>query len=150
MNAPILPPEPPRPHLVAPSTRPLTARQASILDYLRAFIAENGHPPTLREIGRHFGIKSSNGVHDNLRALERKGYIAIAPEKARGIVLLDPATGAPATIVTTSDGLAAEVVRLRELARRCQEVLAKQIAISLEIESALEEINAELAMREGR
>ncbi len=53
----------------------LTARQASILDYIIQHINGNGYPPRLRDIGKAFGIGSTNGVSDHLRALERKGFI---------------------------------------------------------------------------
>lgn len=145
-----MPPELPRPRLVGTSSRPLTARQAVILDYVRTFIAKNGYPPTLRELARGCGIKSTNGVTDHLKALRRKGFLDIDHEKARGIVLLNATTGVPATVVATSDGLSAEVVRLRALARRAQDVLAKLGAIALEVDGVLEEINAEISLRGDR
>src|SRR5678810_766041 len=43
----------------------LTDRQQEILDFISASIRERGYPPTLREIGLHFGIKSTNGVNDH-------------------------------------------------------------------------------------
>ena len=53
----------------------LTKRQEQTLSFIRRSIEERGYPPTLREIGEHMGIKSTNGVNDHLRALERKGYL---------------------------------------------------------------------------
>ena len=50
--------------------RGLTGRQGQVLDYIRQSITERGYPPTLREIGLHMGIRSTNGVNDHLRALE--------------------------------------------------------------------------------
>jgi repressor LexA len=35
----------------------LTDRQREILDFITRSIRERGYPPTLREIGLHFGIK---------------------------------------------------------------------------------------------
>lgn len=52
-----------------------TARQQMVLDFLTTYAATHGYPPTLREIGAHMGIRSTNGVNDHLRALERKGLI---------------------------------------------------------------------------
>ena len=57
------------------SQEPLTRRQQQALDFIKASIAEHGWPPTLREIGDHMGIKSTNGVNDHLNALIRKGYL---------------------------------------------------------------------------
>ena len=44
-----------------------------------------GYPPTLREIGAHMGIRSTNGVNDHLRALERKGYLTREDMKSRAL-----------------------------------------------------------------
>lgn len=53
----------------------LTDRQRQVYDYIRESIAGRGYPPTLREIGAHIGIRSTNGVNSHLLALERKSYI---------------------------------------------------------------------------
>jgi repressor LexA len=56
-----------------------------VLDYIRISITERGYPPTLREIGNHMGIRSTNGVNDHLRALERKGYLQREDMKSRAL-----------------------------------------------------------------
>jgi len=61
----------------------LTARQRAVLDFITASIDKRGYPPTLREIGNHLGIRSTNGVNDHLRALERKGYLTREDMKSR-------------------------------------------------------------------
>lgn len=63
----------------------LTERQREILDFISRSIAKRGYPPTLREIGGHFGIKSTNGVNDHLRALEKKGYLHREDLKSRAL-----------------------------------------------------------------
>jgi repressor LexA len=63
----------------------LTERQREILDFISRSIAKRGYPPTLREIGSHFGIKSTNGVNDHLRALEKKGYLHREDLKSRAL-----------------------------------------------------------------
>jgi repressor LexA len=63
----------------------LTDRQRDILDFITRSIAKRGYPPTLREIGSHFGIKSTNGVNDHLRALEKKGYLHREDLKSRAL-----------------------------------------------------------------
>jgi len=70
------------------SPKTLTDRQRSILEFLKGFSEENGYPPTLREIGAQFGIRSPRGVQDHLEALERKGHIRRQREASRGIELL--------------------------------------------------------------
>lgn len=61
----------------------LTDRQRAVLDYIATSIDDRGYPPTLREIGNHLGIRSTNGVNDHLRALERKGYLTREDMKSR-------------------------------------------------------------------
>ena len=69
----------------------LTDRQQQILDFITGSINERGFPPTLREIGEHFGIKSTNGVNDHLKALEKKGHLRREDLKSRAMrpVVLD-------------------------------------------------------------
>lgn len=62
----------------------LTARQKAVLDYMFEYTEDHGYPPTMREIGAHLGIRSTNGVNDHLKALERKGYIERDPLRSRG------------------------------------------------------------------
>ena len=50
----------------------LTPRQKLILDFITDSVKRHGFPPTIREIGDHMGIRSTNGVNDHLKALERK------------------------------------------------------------------------------
>jgi repressor LexA len=63
----------------------LTDRQREILEFITQSITERGYPPTLREIGTHFGIRSTNGVNDHLRALEKKGYLQREDLKSRAL-----------------------------------------------------------------
>lgn len=63
----------------------LTQRQRDILEFIAASIAERGFPPTLREIGEHFHIRSTNGVNDHLKALEKKGHLRREDLKSRAM-----------------------------------------------------------------
>ena len=63
----------------------LTFRQREILDFISASIVERGFPPTLREIGEHFSIRSTNGVNDHLKALEKKGHLRREDLKSRAM-----------------------------------------------------------------
>jgi repressor LexA len=63
----------------------LTDRQREVLDFISGSINKCGYPPTLREIGSHFGIRSTNGVNDHLRALEKKGYLHRDDLKSRAL-----------------------------------------------------------------
>src|SRR5438309_11974231 len=57
-------------------TRGLTDKQDRILKMIVAYVNDKGYPPSIREIGNHFGISSLRGVTVHLDALERKGYIS--------------------------------------------------------------------------
>lgn len=70
----------------------LTARQREVLDFIRQFITQAGYPPTVREIGAHFGFVPRS-VFDHLKALERKGYLRRTASKSRSLQILD-ASGA--------------------------------------------------------
>ncbi len=66
----------------------LTERQNEILNFIHQFREENGYPPTLREIGKRFGISSTFGVKRHLEALVKKGFLSIESNASRGINLL--------------------------------------------------------------
>lgn len=63
----------------------LTERQREILTFIQTHITDNGYPPTVREIGQAFGIRSTNGVSDHLKSLERKGYLERGSLKSRAL-----------------------------------------------------------------
>ena len=67
----------------------LTPRQTQILRLVQRFIAETGMPPTRAEIARELGFRSANAAEEHLRALARKGVIALVPGTSRGIQLRD-------------------------------------------------------------
>ncbi|MCR4404830.1 MAG: transcriptional repressor LexA [Candidatus Acetothermia bacterium] len=67
---------------------PLTERQQQVLEFIVRAVDERGLPPTIREIGRRFGLASTVTVWQHLRALERKGYIRRREGQARGIELV--------------------------------------------------------------
>jgi len=66
----------------------LTARQREILDFIQAFRAKEGYPPTVREIAGHFRIDYRAAI-DHLRALEKKGSLTRS-SKSRGIQVFRP------------------------------------------------------------
>ena len=67
--------------------RPLTARQAEILELIRKNISETGMPPTRAEIAKRLGFRSANAAEEHLKALAKKGYIEILAGTSRGIRL---------------------------------------------------------------
>lgn len=71
------------------TNKKLTPRRQRILDFIQAFIDENGLPPTVRDIQKACEISSTSVVDYNLRLLDRDGYLNRRPDVARGIELLD-------------------------------------------------------------
>jgi repressor LexA len=64
----------------------LTDRQREVLRFVAQQIEECGYPPTIREIGEALDIRSTNGVNDHLKALERKGFLTRDPVKSRALI----------------------------------------------------------------
>jgi repressor LexA len=52
----------------------LTEKQQAILNFINDYIAEHQYPPSVREIGKHFGIYPAT-VQDHISAIERKGFL---------------------------------------------------------------------------
>jgi repressor LexA len=65
----------------------ITTRQARILAFIRDRISADGRPPTLREIGAHFGFRSTGTTRDHLASLAKKGFLKYGGKKARSIEL---------------------------------------------------------------
>ena len=63
----------------------LTRRQHEILEFIQQSITDRGYPPTIREIGDQLGIRSTNGVNDHLKALEKKGFLRREDLKSRAM-----------------------------------------------------------------
>jgi repressor LexA len=68
-----------------PDMTSLTRRQREILDFINRKIESRGFPPTIRDIGTAFEIRSPNGVMCHLKALEKKGFISRQGKSARAI-----------------------------------------------------------------
>ena len=73
--------------------RELTSRQQDVLQFIASFSAEQGAPPTVREIGARFRM-TPRAAFDHLKALERKGALkrrASAGRTSRGLTVVRPA-----------------------------------------------------------
>jgi repressor LexA len=73
----------------AMSASNLTPRQTEILRLIQRSVQETGMPPTRQEIANELGFRSANAAEEHLRALARKGVIALLPGASRGIQLKD-------------------------------------------------------------
>ncbi len=82
----------------------LTERQQKILTFIKESIQQQGYPPTIREIGIAFGIRSTNGVNDHLKALERKGYLLRGELKSRALSVIDGGAAAERIIHEVDEG----------------------------------------------
>lgn len=69
----------------------VTPRQARVVEFIRAFLAQKGFPPTQAEIAAGLGFRSQNAAAEHLRLLARKGVVRVEPGLARGLKLLQPA-----------------------------------------------------------
>lgn len=88
----------------------LTKRQEETLSFIRSSIEDRGYPPTLREIGSHMGIRSTNGVNDHLRALQRKGYLSREDMKSRALRLVHSNLSAPDTFDAETDMVEVQIL----------------------------------------
>jgi repressor LexA len=71
----------------------LNKRERAILDYIEKQSKINGYPPSVREIGKAVGLKSTATVHGYLAKLEQKGYIKKESQKGRTLKLLKGSSG---------------------------------------------------------
>ncbi|MFM7320913.1 MAG: transcriptional repressor LexA [Armatimonadota bacterium] len=72
-----------------------TEKQQQILEVIRQALMRDGQAPTVREIGRLTGLRSSCSVQKHLNQLEAAGFIRRDPYRFRSIELLQD--GSPMT-----------------------------------------------------
>ncbi|TYC99204.1 transcriptional repressor LexA [Arthrobacter echini] len=77
------------------ASKGLSARQLTILETIQRSIADNGYPPSMREIGDTVGLASLSSVTHQLSQLERLGYLRRDPKRPRAMEVLLPLTLAP-------------------------------------------------------
>lgn len=58
-----------------------------VMDYIRKFSEENGYTPSVREIGKECGIKSTATVHSYIEKLQAKGYLNKTDNKKRAVTI---------------------------------------------------------------
>lgn len=76
----------------------ITERQQEVLNFISDFISENRYPPTVREIGEHFGI-SLRAVQDHIAALQKKGFLSQCQKRARSISVISNSDMAQETFI---------------------------------------------------
>ncbi len=66
----------------------LNKREKAILKYIEKRVAEDGYPPSVREICKAVGLSSTATVHSYLESLSKKGYVKKESQKGRTLKLL--------------------------------------------------------------
>ena len=66
----------------------INKREKAILKFIEKEVMINGYPPSVREIGKAVGLKSTATVHGYIAKLEEKGYIKKEQQKGRTLKLL--------------------------------------------------------------
>ncbi|MCL5011141.1 MAG: helix-turn-helix domain-containing protein [Patescibacteria group bacterium] len=69
----------------------LTKKQKLYFNYITKFIEKNGYAPSVEEIKKHFGLSAKSTVHQQIKTLAEKGYLAKENYKARGISIIQDA-----------------------------------------------------------
>ena len=70
------------------SIEDLTEAQNELLDWLRAYIKEFKHSPSIRQMMKAMGLKSPAPIQSRLKHLQEKGYIFWQEGKARTLQLV--------------------------------------------------------------
>lgn len=65
----------------------LNQNEVNILNFIRKQVAENGYPPSVREICKAVGLKSTSSVHMYLNRLAEKGELQKTNLKTRALKL---------------------------------------------------------------
>lgn len=63
----------------------MTPRQLELLDFIRAYTAENRYAPTYREMRDHMGYKTTANVFVMVRRLVEQGDLTVNRGKARSV-----------------------------------------------------------------
>jgi len=70
----------------------LTTKQQQVYEYIKEHISQVGYPPSVRDICKSVGLRSTSTAHGYLARLEKKGLIRRDPALPRAIEVLDPAS----------------------------------------------------------
>lgn len=73
----------------------INKREKAILRFIEKQVEEKGYAPSVREIGKAVGLKSTATVHGYLAKLSEKGYIKKEDQKGRTLRLLKGGDGEP-------------------------------------------------------
>ena len=79
-----------QPQIDVPEARSeaLPRLEREILDFMVQYLRSNTYQPSIREIGKRFGIKSTKTVSEHLQVLADKGFLERDPSRSRGVKIL--------------------------------------------------------------
>lgn len=67
----------------------MSKREQDVLDFIRAYRAECGLSPSIREIGEGIGLHSTSSIQKYIRSLTEKGYLQKSEGKTRSLIPLE-------------------------------------------------------------
>jgi repressor LexA len=70
-------------------------REEKITNFIRAWLRNNGYPPSVREIGKGVGLRSTKAVKYHLDNLIAQGQLTRKPYRARTLELKEKSQGLP-------------------------------------------------------
>ena len=87
---------------------PLSSLERRILDFIVDYLRRNTYQPSIREIARRFGIKSTKTVSEYLQSLADKGWIERDPSRSRGVRVIGLTMNAGTVTVPQYERLSAK------------------------------------------
>lgn len=91
------------------NTDTLNQNEVNILNFIKKQVSENGYPPSVREICKAVGLKSTSSVHMYLNRLAEKGELEKTNLKTRALKLTNLSTEKPEDIDSVSIPLVGNV-----------------------------------------
>lgn len=79
----------------------LTKRQQAVLNFIRAFLQEEGRSPTLSEVAKGVGSSAVSTIHKHVQHLMDKGFLLRSHGKGNNLVVA--ATGGPGSADEDAD-----------------------------------------------
>ncbi len=70
-------------------TQDLTQAQNELLEWIKAYLKDFQHSPTIRQMMQAMGLKSPAPIQSRLKHLQEKGYISWQEGKARTLQIVD-------------------------------------------------------------
>jgi repressor LexA len=83
----------------------LTKKQRKVLDFITKFVEDFGYAPTYREIAEAFDLSSPASIHQYMKVLEEKGYVAMSKNESRSIELTSKSLPVPQAVSLRLVGL---------------------------------------------